>query len=244
MRHVPLSPPAFALIWFVSLASCGPGDGQVPLTEGVPFTDREIPAGETVLVSGEGDTLRLSATPADRRGRVRLARYRPVATGIDSVVTVIDRETRAPLRSFHRAHRSEGGSVTASVAYGEGFEGQARLVLTTDEGRLSENLRTPAPGLDAGQVPLTFTTLAFESVDSLSVNYIAPFEQRAVPARLVIAEPRTLRLSGEAVETIPVRLVVAGLEEAYWFERNPPHGLLRMQEVTRGVTWTRASLRP
>lgn len=244
MRHVPLSPPAFALIWVVSLTSCGPGDGRVPLTEGLPLADREIPAGETVLVSDGGDTLRLHATPADRGRRVRLARYRRVAAGVDSVVAVIDRETRAPLWSFHQVHRSGGGSVTASVAYGEGFEGQARLVLTTDEGRLSENLRTPAPGLDAGQVPLTFTTLAFGSIDSMSINYVAPFDQRAVPAWLVVTSPRTLRLPGGTVETIPVRLVVAGLEEAYWFDRNPPHGLVRMHEVTRGITWTRAPVRP
>lgn len=244
MRHVPLSPLAFALVGAATLTSCGSGDGRVPLTEGLPLADREIPAGETVLVSNGGDTLRLSASPAGRDRRVRLARYRRVETGIDSVVVVVDRRTRAPLRSFHRVHRSQGSSVTGSVAYGEGFEGQARLVLTTDEGRLSENLRTPAPALDAGQVPLTFTTLAFGSVDSMSINYIAPFEQRAVPARLIVAEPGTLRLAGETMETILVRLVVAGLEEAYWFERNPPHELVRMREVTRGITWTRAPVRP
>lgn len=234
MLRVPLSLSTLALA--CALAACG-GDERHPLTTGLPFSDRPIPAGETILTAGD-DTLRLIATPTDGERRIRLARYRSVAGEIDSLIAVVDQTTKAPLRSFHRVRRHDGGTATASIAYGEGFEGQARLVLVSG-GRVEENLRTPSPALDLAQVPLTLTTLDFTSPDSLSVNTIAPFERRAVPSRLVIGSRASLRLPEGAVETVSVRFVIAGLQEQYWFEADPPHHLVRLREITRGTTWTR-----
>lgn len=239
MLRVPLSLSTLALA--CALAACG-GEERHSLTAGLPFSDRPIPTGETILAAGD-DTLRLTATPLDRERRIRLARYRSVAGEIDSLIAVVDQTTKAPLRSFYRVRRHDGGTATASVAYGEGFEGQARLVLTSG-GRVDENLRTPSPALDLAQVPLTLTALDFTSPDSLSVNTIAPFERRAVPSRLVIGSRTSLRLPEGAVETVSVRFVVAGLEEQYWFEIDPPHRLVRLREITRGTTWTRVDARP
>jgi hypothetical protein len=196
----------------------------------------------TELVSAAGDTLRLSASvPED--GRQRLVRTRSGAA-LDSTAAVIDAATKVPLESFRLATTEDGDTVTARVEYGRGFEGQARLTLATGQSIGVENLRIPQPALDAGQLPLILATLPFDRVDSLHFNYVAPFEKEALAARLLVGPLDTLRIAGAPVAARSVLLQVSGLEERYWFAELSPHALLRLEEITRDRTWTRAGLPP
>jgi hypothetical protein len=159
---------------------------------------------------------------------------------MDSTAVVVDVATKVPLESFRLAATAGGDTVTAQIEYGRGFEGQARLTLSTGDGTRVDNLRTPAPALDAGQIPLTLTALSFDRVDSLHFNYVAPFEKDALAARLLIGPSETLRIGGVPLTARPVLLQVSGLEERYWLAEQPPHAILRLEEITRGRTWTRA----
>jgi hypothetical protein len=188
------------------------------------------------MVSAHGDTLRFRISSAE--GGARLARYRHLRAGMDSLVALIDPDTKAPIASFQRRHL-EAGSVTAQVLYGRGFEGQARLLLATPEGRREDNIRTPPPVLDQSQLPLTLTALPFTNTDSLSFNYVAPFEGRALAARLMISAD-TLDTAQGSRPAWRLKLLVSGLDERYWVDAEPPHDLLRIEEVTRNETWTRS----
>jgi len=242
MLRLPLPLGAAALL-VASLGQAGCGRSERP-TRGVdhappplPFRSAALPAQVLFLTDGSGDTLRLVVeAPAD--DSQRLARYRPSATGVDSLTAQIDSAGKTPRHSFQRVHRADGQSVTAEVQYGRGFEGQARLVLAAPQGRQTTNLRTPPPFLDAAQLPLTFQALPFETPDSFDFNYVAPFEKRALAARIVVGHRESLRLPSGPRAAYPVRLQVSGLEERFWFDAAAPHSLLRIEERTRGVTWT------
>lgn len=238
MRRIPLFNIA-AIPVLLGLSACGPGDGSEAGTEAtpqIPFADRPLAEGEFALVSTSGDTLRFAVT--SRRRDLRLARYRHTSTGLDSLVAIIDPRSHTPVSSFQRVHRDHG-SLTAEVNYGRGFDGQARLAITTPTGRREINVRTPPPTLDQAQIPLTLTALDFEAGRVLSFNFVLAFDQRAIPARLEIGTPGLVTHGGTTVRAYPVHLRVSWLEERYWFAADPPHDLLRIEEVTRNITWSR-----
>jgi hypothetical protein len=222
------------------LVSCGEPETAPdrPGVASLPVGSPPIRMGQTTLASGTGDTLRLSAL-APENGRQRLIRTQS-GESMDSTAVVVDVATKVPLESFRLAATAGGDTVTAQIEYGRGFEGQARLTLSTGDGTRVDNLRTPAPALDAGQIPLTLTALSFDRVDSLHFNYVAPFEKDALAARLLIGPSETLRIGGVPLTARPVLLQVSGLEERYWLAEQPPHAILRLEEITRGRTWTRA----
>ncbi|MGH7567277.1 MAG: hypothetical protein ACREK2_10650, partial [Gemmatimonadota bacterium] len=233
--------PPFCLLGLLALLpSCTepapPADA--PTVPTLPFASAPLAVGVTILVSASGDTLRLSAL-APEDGRQRLVRSLS-GEATDSTAAVIDAATKAPLESFRLATTAQGDTVTARVEYGGGFEGQARLTLTAGQGTGVENLRTPQPALDAGQLPLTLAALPFDRADSLHFNYVAPFEKEALAARLLIGAIDTLRITGTPLAARPVLLQVSGLEERWWFAERPPHAILRVEEITRARTWTRA----
>jgi hypothetical protein len=238
--------PPFCLFGLIgllgALTGCGDPDPTAdgPAAPSLPFASAPIAAGETTLVSEAGDTLRLTAH-APEEGRQRLFRVqRGEAT--DSTAVVIDAATKVPLESFRLAISATGDTVSALLEYGRGFEGQARLTLSAGEGERVDNLRAPPPALDAGQLPLTLRALAFDRVDSLHFNYVAPFEEDALAARLLIGPSTTQRIGEAALPARPVLLQVSGLEERYWLDEQPPHAILRIEELTRGRTWTRIEL--
>jgi hypothetical protein len=204
-------------------------------TAALPFDATPLPAGEQRLVSAAGDTLRVVTLPPEG-GRQLLVTTRTGRS--DSTAVLIDATTKAPVESYRRASAGTSDTVTARVEYGRGFERQARLTLTAGQGRAAENLRTPPPSLDAGQLPLTFAAFP-EEPDTIHLNYVAPFEKRALAALVVIGPRETLRIGGASIAARPVRLQVSGLDERAWFAVDPPHDLLRFEERTRGRTWTR-----
>ena len=237
MRRFPIGSPIAGLL--AVLAGCGePGEPPPePLPRGdiLPLTARALPPEEFSLVSDIGDTLRFRVSPDGRE--VALAFYRRTAGGVDSSTVVVDGTSKAPIASFRRVHGA-GGSVTAEVLYGRGFDGQALLILTSPHGRQQDNIRTPPPSLDQAQLPLVLSALDFSAPDTTSFNYIAPFEREAFAARLEIGALGALPDRPEAA-AFPVGVRVSGLEERYWLAAEPPHQLLRYEELTRNVTWTR-----
>lgn len=230
--------PPLCLLALAALGSCGepaPPPAE-PAASALPLDSAPLAAGEIRLVSAR-DTLRL-AVLAPERGRQRLVRA--VSGGAsDSTLAVVDAATKQPIESYRVAATGDGDSVSARVEYGQGFEGQARLTLSAPQGSAVENLRTPPPSLDAGQLPLALAALRFGETDSIHFNYVAPFEKQALAARLLVGPLETLRIEGSEARAWPVLLQVSGLEERYWFAEQPPHGLLRLEEITRGRTWTR-----
>jgi hypothetical protein len=238
MRFIPLFNIAATSV-LLGLVACGPGDGSEDdpgATQRIPFMDRPLAEGELTLVSGGGDTLRLVVTPGRRD--LRLARYRRASTGLDSLVAIIDPRSHTPISSFQRVHRDDG-SLTAEVNYGRGFDGQARLTIVTPTGRRETNVRTPPPTIDQAQLPLILTALDFEAGGVVSFNFVLAFEQRAIPARLEIGSLASITHGGARVRAYPVHLRVSWLEERYWFAADPPHDLLRIEELTRNITWSR-----
>ncbi|MDX1661188.1 MAG: hypothetical protein R3326_05310 [Gemmatimonadota bacterium] len=244
--------PTFFLLGALALVlatGCGQGD-DLPQPDAdeageeiatIPFAERGVAVDDFVLVSGDGgDTLRFGGANVDGEPYIRLSRTRRTSAGVDSFSALIDASTKEPIASYQRRFTEAGDSLVARVSYGTGFEGQARLTLTTPQGTGNENLRTPSPVLDAGQIPQTLSALDFSMPDTLSFNYVAPFEKRALAARVEVGRLDTLRPNGEAVAAYPVTVRVGGLEERAWFAA-PPGGyrLLRYEESTRGVTWTR-----
>lgn len=230
--------PPFPVLAVAIACACGepaPPPAE-PAGSSLPLDSAPLPPGESLLVS-DGDTLSLSVF-APEEGRQRLVRS--ISGGaLDSTSVVIDVATKRPIESSRVAEAGEGDSVTARIEYGGGFEGQARLTLGASQGSAVENLRTPPPSLDAGQLPLSLTALRFGDADSLHFNYVAPFEKQALAARLLLGPLEPLRI-GETERTAwPVLLQVSGLQERYWFAERPPHELLRIEEITRGRTWTR-----
>lgn len=213
-------------------------DDATEAIETIPFVDRSV-AESFVLVSGAGDTLRFAAVPAGDGG-IRLSRTLRRPAGIDSVAALIDARTKEPIASYQRRFTERGDSLVARVDYGAGFEGQARLELVVPQGRAVENLRTPSPVLDAAQVPQTLSALDLSTPDTISFNYVAPFEQRAVAAQVEIGRLDTLDVGGVATAAYPVTVLVGGLEERAWLAAPPgDYRLLRWEESTRRVTWTR-----
>lgn len=245
MHRIPL--PPLALLLSLPLAcgeeEAGPrraADEATAEIATVPFADRGIETGDFALVSARGDTIRFRVRRLENRPAVRLVRLRSRPAGIDSIAALVDAETKEPIASYHRVFTADGDSLVAQVAYGTGFEGQARLSLTTPRVTATDNLRTPDPVLDAAQIPLTLSALAFGEPDTISVNYVAPFERQSLAARLVLGGLDTLRLEDEEVPAWPVKLQVSGLEERYWFSAPPDrYRLLRLEETTRGAVWTR-----
>lgn len=206
----------------------------------IPFAERGVADDDFVLVSNAGDTLRFSGANVQGGPHVRLTRTRRTAAGLDSVAALIDARTKEPIASYQRRHTEDGDTIVARISYGTGFEGQARLTLTTPRESGGENLRTPSPVLDAAQIPQTLSALDFSAPDTISFNYVAPFERGALAARVVIGRADTLRLDGADVAAFPVTIRVAGLEERAWFAAPPGrYQLLRYEESTRDVTWTR-----
>ena len=230
--------PPFPLLAVAIACACGepaPPPAE-PVGSALPLDSAPLPTGESRLVS-DGDTLSL-AVFAPEEGRQRLVRS--VSGGaLDTTAVVIDAGSKPPIESYRVAEAGEGDSVTARIEYGGGFEGQARLTLSASQGSAAENLRTPPPSLDAGQLPLTLTALRFGDADSVHFNYVAPFEKEALAALLLLGPLEPLRI-GETERTAwPVLLQVSGLQERYWFAERPPHELLRLEEITRGRAWTR-----
>ena len=221
--------------------ACGgadePQDGEPADSPRLPFEERALAEDDFILVSDIGDTLRFRTAPDG--DVVRLSRYRRMLGGVDSVVVVMDATNRKPIESFHRFHAG-GGSVTARIEYGRGFDGQARLTITSPDGERRDNIRTPPPALDAAQLPLVLSALRFAVVDSMSFNYVAPFEGRALAARLDVRD--SIADPGRGSPVHEIRLRVRGLEERYRFGLHPPHPLLTLEEVSRNVTWTRPAV--
>lgn len=235
MRRFPASTWLPAVLAGI-VAACERGsEGPAAEVPVLPFSAAPLPADSFGMVSGTGDTLSFRTIQAEAGTRV--ARYRRGARGVDSLVAVIESDTKVPIYSLQHRHL-ESGPVTAEVLYGRGFDGQARLVMTTEAGRGEANLRTPPPTLDMAQLPLTLGALQLGETDSLSFNYVAPFERRSLAARLLVT-PDTLAIDGGQVAAWRLRLLVSGLEERYWLEAEPPHRLLRIEEVTRNATWER-----
>lgn len=234
MRSIPpLCILAQALL--LSCGEAGPPPAE-PSASALPLDSAPLAVGVTRLIS-DGDTLRL-AVLAPEDARQRLVRTVSGDTP-DSTTAIVDAATKQPLESYRMAGAGDGDSVSARIEYGRGFEGQARLTLHTPQGSAEENLRTPSPSLDAGQLPLSLSALRFGEADSIHFNYVAPFEQRALAARLIVGRLETLRIGDAEARAWPVLLQVSGLEERYWFSEAPPHALLRLEELTRGRTWTR-----
>lgn len=204
------------------------------------FAERGVPAEDFLLVSDQGDTLWFAAVRVEDAPYLRLVRTRRTPAGLDSVAALIDIRTKEPIASYQRRHTEAGDSIVAHVSYGTGFEGQARLTLTTPDGTGSANLRTPDPILDAAQIPQTLSALDFSTPDTISFNYVAPFEKRALAARVETGGLDTLRIGGQAIPAYRVTFRVQGLEERAWFAAPPGrYRLLRYEEPTRGLTWTR-----
>lgn len=227
----------------VALAACAdqPPPPPDPATAALPFGSAPLASGEWRFVS-DGDTLRLVVRPPED-GRQQLLRV--VSGAADDRTTVlIDAATKLPVESRRVALTAAGDSVTAHVEYGRGFEGQARLALSTADGSAEENLRTPPPSLDAGQLPHVLSALPLTDADSLHFNYVAPFEKEALAARLLVGRPEELRVGETVVRATRVRLQVSGLEERYWFSERSPHALLRIEETTRDRTWTALAASP
>lgn len=245
MHRIPL--PPLALLLSLPLAcgeqESGPRravDGATAEIATVPFADRGIETGDFALVSAGDDTIRFRVRRLENRPVVRLVRLRSGPAGTDSIAALVDAKTKEPIASYHRVFTADGDSLVARIVYGTGFEGQARLSLTTPRVSATENLRTPHPLLDAAQIPQTLSALAFGEPDTISVNYVAPFERGSLAARLVLGGLDTLRLEGEELPAWPVKLQVRGLEERYWFSATPDrYRLLRLEETTRGAVWTR-----
>jgi hypothetical protein len=235
MMRFPASIPLLAALALLFPACEQPPEDAPPDAPGLPFDGAALVPDTFRMVSVIGDTLRFAVTPT--RAGTRIARYRRVEAGLDSLVAVVNPTTLVPVSSLQHRHLT-GGAVTAEVHYGQGFDGQARLRLSAARGQRDDNIRTPPPALDAAQIPLSFRALDLGAVDSLSFNYVAPFEGQALAARLV-ATPDTLSIGGAERAAIRLRLLVSGLEERFWFEAEPPHRLLRIQEVTRNMTWDR-----
>lgn len=250
MRGFPLL-PALAAVAALA-AGCG-GDADLPEPAAgeageeittIPFADRGVSSDTFVLVSDAGDTLRFTGGFVEDAPYVRLVRTLSTPSGVDSVAALIDVRTKEPIASYQRRHTEGGDSIVAHISYGTGFEGQARLTLVTPDGKGSDNLRTPSPVLDAAQLPQTLSALDFSEPDTVSFNYVAPFERRALAARLEIGPVDTLRAGGRAIPAHTVVIRVGGLEERAWFSAPPvedgrPYRLLRYEESTRGRTWTR-----
>lgn len=235
MSHFPASTWLLAGL-AAGFASCDRGsDGPIEAVPVLPFAAASLPADSFRMVSGAADTLRFRTSRAEEG--TRLVRYRRVAGGIDSLVAVADPATKTPISSFQRRHL-ESGAVSAEVLYGQGFDGQARLIMASEAGRREDNVRTPPPVLDAAQIPLVLGALRLAEYDSLSFNYVAPFERRALAAQLVVTAD-TLETDRGSFPAWRLRLLVSGLEERYWLEADPPHRLLRIEEVTRNATWDR-----
>ena len=220
--------------------ACACGEPAPPPAEpagsALPLDTAPLPAGESRLVS-DGDTLSFLVR-APENGRQQLVRF-VSGDAADSTSVDVDSATKRPIESYRVAQTGGGDSVAARIEYGQGFEGQARLTLAASQGSAVENLRTPPPFLDAGQLPLTLIALRFGDADSVHFNYVAPFEKEALAARLLLAPLEQLRIGDSVSAAWPVLLQVSGLEERYWFAERPPHELLRLEEITRGRTWTR-----
>lgn len=239
LPHVSLAALALAALLGCGQPDEGPGDpGAEAPAERLPFVEAPLPEERFQLVSDIGDTIEFAVTSTD--GHTRLARYRRVAGGIDSLVAIIHARTKDPVESVQRIH-SQTGSLVARVEYGRGFDGQARLILSSAGEERRDNIRTPPPTLDAAQLPLTLKALPSGAPDSFSFNYVAAFERKALAARLDSRRTTLVTPAGD-VPAREIHLRVSGLEERYWFEPSPPHRLLRVQEVTRNVTWSRPSV--
>lgn len=236
MRRFPAPTSLLAVLAATVFAACDGSDEPIEAVPTLPFSDVALPADSFRMVSGTGDTLRFRTSRAEDGSR--LVRYRRVAAGVDSLVAVIDPVTKTPVSSLQRRHL-QSGPVSVEVRYGQGFDGQARLVMTSEEGRREDNVRTPPPVLDAAQIPLVLSALRLADSDSLSFNYLAPFERRALAARMMVAADTLVTDRGD-LPAWRLRLLVSGLEEHYWLEAEPPHRLLRIEEVTRNVTWDRS----
>lgn len=230
--------PPFPLLAVAIACACGepaPPPAE-PAGSALPLDTAPLRAGESRLVS-DGDTLTLLVR-APEDGRQQLVRF-VSGDAPDSTSVVIDPATKRPIDSHRVAQTGGGDSLTARIEYGQGFEGQARLTLGASRSSAVENLRTPPPFLDAGQLPLTLAALRFEDADSVHFNYVAPFEKEALAARLLLGPLERLRIGDSVSAAWPVLLQVSGLEERYWFTEQPPHELVRLEEITRGRTWTR-----
>jgi hypothetical protein len=240
MARFPASIPfltAFALLFpGCERPAEAPPEQAPPAATGLPFDGAALEPDSFRMVSGIGDTLRFTVTPTG--AGTRIARYRRVQAGTDSLIAVVEPGSQTPVSSVQHRHLT-GGAVTAEVEYGPGSVGRARLRLSAARGHRDDNIRTPPPALDAAQIPLSFRALDLDAIDSLSFNYVAPLEGRARPARLVVT-PDTLSIGDAAGPALRLRLLASGLEERYWFEAEPPHRLLRIQEVTRNMTWDRS----
>lgn len=212
-----------------------PPEEAPPEASGLPFDGPALEPDSFRMVSGIGDTLWFTITPTG--AGTRIARYRTVQAGTDSLIAIVEPGTQTPVSSVQHRHLT-GGAVTARIEYGQGSDGQARLRLSAARGHRDDHIRTPPPILDAAQIPVSFRALDLDAVDSLSFNYVAPFEGQALPARLMVT-PDTLSIGDAEGPALRLRLLVAGVEERYWFEAEPPHRLLRIQEVTRNMTWDR-----
>lgn len=238
------SPLSTSLV--VALACAGPdhapesdADRGTEAEAAIPFADRSLDDRDFVLVSGARDTLRFRVEAADG-SRVRLARTRRRPAGTDSMAAVVDARTLAPIESYRRIHTADGDILTARIVYGAGFEGDARLTMTTPGGSRTANIHAPAPVLDAAQIPLVLAGLELGEPDTISFNYVAPFEGEALAARLLVGGLDTLDVGPARVPAYPVELEVSGLEERYWFSAaGPERRLLRIDEITRRTTWTR-----
>lgn len=220
--------------------------GEAPPASSVPslpFADRAIEDRDFAMASAQGDTIWFRAADQDA-GRVRLVRYRRSDGGMDSLAAVIDARSKRPLHSYQRLTTSDG-IVTGEVGYGEGFQGQARLTVTSVRGQLVENLRTPEPYLDPAQLPQTLAALDLSRPDTITFNYVSPFEELARNALLVVGRRERLTLPSGPVPAYPVRLRVSGHEETWWFAAPsagaPSAGarLLRWRDHRQNVTWDR-----
>ena len=238
MARIPL-----ALLLAASAAApilaCRDEAATVEPTAGLPFV-RGAEGGDFAMVSESGDTIWFRAHLTGDGPYIRYVRFRRAEGGLDSLAATIDVRNKAPVASHQRRHVA-GGFVAADLLYGAGFEGQARLTLSNDEGQLVDNLRTPAPHLDSAQIPQTLAALDFSRPDTFTFSYVAPFEKAALNAQLVLGPLDTLDLATGPAPAHAVTLRYAGIEERFWFAAPPGrYRLLRWHEVTRGVTWTRA----
>lgn len=243
--------PSIAGLLVALAGACGGSESPAPEPGGsgeppahLALVPADLPGlfpGGPPFISGAGDTLVYGVETLEDGDRLRLWRVRRSAAGTDSVAAIVDAATGAPIESWQWRLGGSGERLTAQVVYGAGFEGQARLVLTSEEGRMEENLRAPLPVLDAAQIPQILARLDLSAADTVSFNYVAPFEREALAARLVIGAPAVPPAGGGA-PAIPVRVQVGGLEERYWFAAPPEEPrLLRVEEPTRSLIWMPAA---